>query len=197
MDLSFPAEMDDLDGVLDDATPGDGHEGVDALQDYKASNGVEAAEDPTAVTDRPALDGEAAPSAEGEMEVDEASGSEEKANGGVENDAEEAERDGPQDGQVEAEDAPEDGEDEQPGVSQMLVSQSRRRTVGGLELIAESPMSIQPLRPHSTHAPPPTAAAIRALLKLEVKFAALRDRLYLERTQEAAAEEEMLAEGEC
>ena len=50
---------------------------------------------------------------------------------------------------------------------------------------------------HSTHAPPPTPAAIRSLLMLELKFAALRDRLYAERMEEAAGEEEMLLKGAC
>ncbi len=49
---------------------------------------------------------------------------------------------------------------------------------------------------HSSHAPPPTHAAMRALLALEVKFAALRDRLYIERMEEAAEEEEMILNGE-
>ena len=37
---------------------------------------------------------------------------------------------------------------------------------------------------------------MRALLALEVKFAALRDRLYIERMEEAAEEEEMILNGE-
>ncbi|KAK8843384.1 hypothetical protein IAR55_007041 [Kwoniella newhampshirensis] len=49
--------------------------------------------------------------------------------------------------------------------------------------------------PHSSHAPPPTPAAMRSLLMLELKFAALRDRLYVERMEEAAAEEEMILNG--
>nr|XP_019009739.1 uncharacterized protein I206_05299 [Kwoniella pini CBS 10737]OCF48520.1 hypothetical protein I206_05299 [Kwoniella pini CBS 10737] len=48
---------------------------------------------------------------------------------------------------------------------------------------------------HSTHAPPPTTANMRALMMLELKFAALRDRLYIERMEEAAAEEEMILNG--
>ena len=32
---------------------------------------------------------------------------------------------------------------------------------------------------------------------LELKFAAVRDKLYLERMEEAAAEEEMVLKGEC
>ncbi|BEI99474.1 hypothetical protein CcaverHIS631_0405170 [Cutaneotrichosporon cavernicola] len=48
---------------------------------------------------------------------------------------------------------------------------------------------------HSSHAPLPTPAAIRALFALEVKFAALRDRLYVERLEEAAREEEMVLNG--
>ncbi|RSH95343.1 hypothetical protein EHS25_000430 [Saitozyma podzolica] len=48
---------------------------------------------------------------------------------------------------------------------------------------------------HTSHAPPPTAAALRSLLMLEIKFAALRDRLYIERMEEAAAEEEMIHDG--
>ncbi|WWC97865.1 hypothetical protein V866_004752 [Kwoniella sp. B9012] len=48
---------------------------------------------------------------------------------------------------------------------------------------------------HSTHAPPPTTAAMRSLVLLELKFAALRDRLYIERMEEAAAEEEMILNG--
>jgi hypothetical protein len=42
---------------------------------------------------------------------------------------------------------------------------------------------------------PPTPQAIRALLALEIKFAALRDRLYVERLEEAAREEEMILDG--
>lgn len=37
---------------------------------------------------------------------------------------------------------------------------------------------------------------MRALFALEVKFAALRDRLYVERLEEAAREEEMILNGE-
>lgn len=37
---------------------------------------------------------------------------------------------------------------------------------------------------------------MQALLSLEVKFAALRDRLYVERMEETAAEEEMILDGE-
>lgn len=48
---------------------------------------------------------------------------------------------------------------------------------------------------HSSHAPPPSAAAMRGFLALEVKFAALRDRLYVERLEEAAREEEMILNG--
>ncbi|WWC64126.1 uncharacterized protein I303_106734 [Kwoniella dejecticola CBS 10117] len=48
---------------------------------------------------------------------------------------------------------------------------------------------------HSSHAPPPTTANMRALVMLELKFAALRDRLYIERMEEAAAEEEMILNG--
>ncbi len=48
---------------------------------------------------------------------------------------------------------------------------------------------------HSSHAPPPAPAAMRNLLMLELKFAALRDRLYVERMEEAAAEEEMVLKG--
>lgn len=36
---------------------------------------------------------------------------------------------------------------------------------------------------------------MRAMLKLELKFAALRDRLYIERMEEAAEEEEMILNG--
>ncbi len=36
---------------------------------------------------------------------------------------------------------------------------------------------------------------MRNLLMLELKFAALRDRLYVERMEEAAAEEEMVLKG--
>jgi hypothetical protein len=36
---------------------------------------------------------------------------------------------------------------------------------------------------------------MRALLQLELKFAALRDRLYIERMEEAAEEEEMILNG--
>ena len=49
---------------------------------------------------------------------------------------------------------------------------------------------------HHSHAPAPTSAAIRNLLELELKFAALRDQLYVERMEEAAAEEEMILKGE-
>ncbi|GMK59350.1 hypothetical protein CspeluHIS016_0703650 [Cutaneotrichosporon spelunceum] len=48
---------------------------------------------------------------------------------------------------------------------------------------------------HSSHAPLPTPAAVRAMFALEVKFAALRDRLYVERLEEAAREEEMVLNG--
>ena len=37
---------------------------------------------------------------------------------------------------------------------------------------------------------------MKALLSLEVKFAALRDCLYVERMEETAAEEEMILNGE-
>lgn len=37
---------------------------------------------------------------------------------------------------------------------------------------------------------------MRALLALEVKFASLRDRLYVERLEEAAREEQMILDGE-
>lgn len=37
---------------------------------------------------------------------------------------------------------------------------------------------------------------MRSLLMLEIKFAALRDKLYVERMEEAAAEEEMIIKGE-
>lgn len=63
---------------------------------------------------------------------------------------------------------------------------------------AASPaLSIQPIRPHSSHPQPPTSAAVKALFGLEIKFAALRDRLYIERMEETAAEEEMILNGEC
>ncbi|ORX39080.1 hypothetical protein BD324DRAFT_309849 [Kockovaella imperatae] len=58
-----------------------------------------------------------------------------------------------------------------------------------------TPALLAPIRPHSSHAPPPPQAAMRSLLDLELKFAALRDKLYLERMEEAAAEEEMLING--
>jgi hypothetical protein len=48
---------------------------------------------------------------------------------------------------------------------------------------------------HSSHAQPPSSAVIRQLLMLELKFAALRDRLYVERMEEAAREEEMVLSG--
>ena len=60
---------------------------------------------------------------------------------------------------------------------------------------AATPPVFAPIRPHSSHAPPPPPAAMRSLLELELKFAALRDKLYLERMEEAAAEEEMLLNG--
>jgi hypothetical protein len=50
---------------------------------------------------------------------------------------------------------------------------------------------------HSSHAPPPTKEAIRSLINLEIKFAALRDSLYEERLEEAAIEEEMVLNGMC
>ncbi len=49
---------------------------------------------------------------------------------------------------------------------------------------------------HSSHAPPPSQAHIRELFRLELKFAALRDQLYVERMEEVAAEEEMILNGE-
>lgn len=48
----------------------------------------------------------------------------------------------------------------------------------------------------SSHAPPLPPSALRQLLLVEVKLAELRDCLYLERMEEAAAEEEMILEGE-
>jgi len=60
---------------------------------------------------------------------------------------------------------------------------------------ASPALSIQPFRPHSSHPPPPTSAAVKALFGLEIKFAALRDRLYVERMEETAAEEEMILNG--
>ncbi|ORY26253.1 hypothetical protein BCR39DRAFT_261639 [Naematelia encephala] len=61
---------------------------------------------------------------------------------------------------------------------------------------ADSPATPVPMRPsHSSHAPPPPPAVIRSLLQLEIKLAKLRDRLYVERMAEAAAEEEMLLNG--
>jgi hypothetical protein len=60
---------------------------------------------------------------------------------------------------------------------------------------ASPALSIQPFRPHSSHPPPPTSAAVKALFGLEIKFAALRDRLYIERMEETAAEEEMILNG--
>lgn len=56
-------------------------------------------------------------------------------------------------------------------------------------------LTIQPFRPHSSHPPPPNSAAVKALFGLEIKFAALRDQLYLERMEETAAEEEMILNG--
>jgi hypothetical protein len=56
-------------------------------------------------------------------------------------------------------------------------------------------LTIQPFRPHSSHPPPPNSAAVKALLGLEIKFAALRDQLYVERMEETAAEEEMILNG--
>jgi hypothetical protein len=61
--------------------------------------------------------------------------------------------------------------------------------------LASPALSIQPFRPHSSHPPPPTSAAVKALFGLEIKFAALRDRLYVERMEETAAEEEMILNG--
>lgn len=48
----------------------------------------------------------------------------------------------------------------------------------------------------SSHPAPPSSAAMRALFMLELKFAALRDRLYIERMEETAEEEEMILNGE-
>ncbi|KAL7421193.1 hypothetical protein Q5752_004078 [Cryptotrichosporon argae] len=60
---------------------------------------------------------------------------------------------------------------------------------------ADSPATL-PHRPqHSSHLPPPTPGAVRALLSLEIKFAQLRDRLYAERVEEAAREEQMVLDG--
>ena len=61
-------------------------------------------------------------------------------------------------------------------------------------LIAET-ASLAPAPQRSSHAPPPSAAHMRSLFVLELKFAALRDKLYLERMEEAAAEEEMVLNG--
>ena len=58
-------------------------------------------------------------------------------------------------------------------------------------------MTTRAAHAHSSHPPPPSAAAVKALFLLEVKFAALRDRLYIERMEEAAEEEEMLLDGTC
>ncbi|EIW67012.1 hypothetical protein M231_07141 [Tremella mesenterica] len=48
---------------------------------------------------------------------------------------------------------------------------------------------------HSSHAPPPTPAMMKELLRLEIKLAALRDKLYVERMEETVAEEEMILKG--
>lgn len=48
---------------------------------------------------------------------------------------------------------------------------------------------------HSAHAPPPTSDAMRAMFLLEVKFAALRDQLYIDRMDEAAREEDLILNG--
>lgn len=68
--------------------------------------------------------------------------------------------------------------------------------LGLVLMISDSPaLSIQPFRPHSSHAPAPSSSAVKALFGLEIKFAALRDRLYVERMEETAAEEEMILNG--
>ncbi|OWZ63710.1 hypothetical protein AYX15_04358 [Cryptococcus neoformans] len=60
-----------------------------------------------------------------------------------------------------------------------------------------APETIPPtLLKQSSHAPPLPPSALRQLLLVEVKLAELRDCLYLERMEEAAAEEEMILEGE-
>lgn len=41
----------------------------------------------------------------------------------------------------------------------------------------------------------PTLEALAALLKIEIKFAALRDQLYIERMNEITKEEEMVVKG--
>ncbi|WVQ89990.1 hypothetical protein IAS59_003766 [Cryptococcus gattii] len=59
-----------------------------------------------------------------------------------------------------------------------------------------APETIPPiLLKQSSHAPPLPPSALRQLLLVEVKLAELRNCLYLERMEEAAAEEEMILEG--
>lgn len=60
-----------------------------------------------------------------------------------------------------------------------------------------APETIPPISlKQSSHAPPLPPSALRQLLLVEVKLAELRNCLYLERMEEAAAEEEMILEGE-
>ena len=61
--------------------------------------------------------------------------------------------------------------------------------------MADMPKVQVPAKSHPSHAPPPTSAHMRALLILELKFAALRDKLFIERMEEAAAEEQMVLDG--
>lgn len=49
---------------------------------------------------------------------------------------------------------------------------------------------------HSSHAPPPTVDAMRGMFLLELKFAALRDQLYIDRMDEAAREEDLILTGD-
>ncbi|AAW44287.1 expressed protein [Cryptococcus deneoformans JEC21] len=59
-----------------------------------------------------------------------------------------------------------------------------------------APEAIPPiLLKQNSHAPPLPPSALRQLLLVEVKLAELRNCLYLERMEEAAAEEEMILEG--
>jgi hypothetical protein len=56
-------------------------------------------------------------------------------------------------------------------------------------------MTTRAAHAHSSHPPPPSAEAVKALFLIELKLAALRDKLYIERMEEAAEEEQMLLDG--
>lgn len=56
-------------------------------------------------------------------------------------------------------------------------------------------MTTRAAHAHSSHPPPPSTEAVKALFLIELKLAALRDKLYIERMEEAAEEEQMLLDG--